>query len=325
MPENRHSPPPILHCETKVALPYPHRHCFHHSRFAQSNAGRRHRCQDDQRSPSPLWLPLSFRRYPCPTITLDWHVGRIAYRLGLTNIVGLKNRRWTLESTPAFFGAGMLSRLDTSWGVSHHSVIFYREIFGVISQSVEPSWCRESVSNGDCSLGFFYSKAVATSFSLAHRHRRGYHEIHSEEFPPLSTTSLNLNDPKAFLEIPSPRYWLLCPSVLIASLPSFTNTTFINALPPLICNHSQIWAVRSRNSNFAPQLSPATAETSAGILVQEGRVGLKILDRVLTSQWTGRTFIGAITSITIITTPFYFSVGGAILALIHTFLFVIGV
>ena len=68
----------------------------------------------------------------------------------------------------------------------------------------------------------------------------------SEEFPPLSTTSLNLKDPKAFLEIPSPRYWLLYPSVLIASLPSFTNITFINTLPPLICNHSQIWAVSCR-------------------------------------------------------------------------------
>lgn len=92
-----------------------------------------------------------------PGITLDWHIGWTLYRLGFTSIIGLENYGWFLEFTPAFFGAGMLTGLNASW--SFRELPPPRSFFSgnsdVVSQSVEPSWPGESVSNGGRHLGIF--------------------------------------------------------------------------------------------------------------------------------------------------------------------------
>ena len=90
-----------------------------------------------------------------PGITFDWHIGWTLYRLGFASIIGLENYGWILEFTPAFFGAGMLSGLNASWSFRepHSCSIFYLKVSDDISQSVEPSWHGESVSNGDLESG----------------------------------------------------------------------------------------------------------------------------------------------------------------------------
>lgn len=188
-----------------------------------------------------------------PGITFDWHIGWTLYRLGFTSIIALENYGWILEFTPAFFGAGMLSGLNASWSFreSLSRTIFHLKVSDITSQSAGPSWPGGSVSNGD--RGFFFfcvltlwppvapsliatGKAVSTPIS--------------EEFPLFSVASLSFKDPEAFLENPSPRYWLLWPGVLIMLLYSFTDI-FITVTPPLIGKHPRFWTSGSRNSNLA--------------------------------------------------------------------------
>ena len=122
-----------------------------------------------------------------PAITFDWHIGWTLYRLGFTSIIGLENYGWILEFTPAFFGAGMLSGLNASWSFRELPLCmtFCLEISDSISQSVEPYWPGESVSNGDRELKLLYSNIVVTSRSLTYRHRQGCRKAHFRGIPSL--------------------------------------------------------------------------------------------------------------------------------------------
>jgi hypothetical protein len=115
-----------------------------------------------------------------PGITFDWHIGWTLFCLGFTNIIALENYGWILQFTPAFFGAGMLSGLNASFSFRKFPscTILRSEIPDSISQSVEPSWPGESVSNGGRVFFFFHSNIVITSRSLAYRYRQGCLEAH---------------------------------------------------------------------------------------------------------------------------------------------------
>ena len=64
----------------------------------------------------------------------------------------------------------------------------------------------------------------------------------SKDYPLFTSASLNFHDPEAFLENPSPRYWLLWPGVLIMLLYSFTDV-FLNVLPSLLGKPPRVWVV----------------------------------------------------------------------------------
>ncbi|TFK32332.1 oligopeptide transporter [Crucibulum laeve] len=131
-----------------------------------------------------------------PGIIYDWHIGWTLFRLGFTSIISLENYGWFIEFTPAFFGAGMLSGLNSSWSFFGGSILAW----GIISPSI--------VKNG---------LAFGTSTS--------------EEYPLVSYFGLSFADPERYITEPSPRYWLLWPGVLIMLLYSFADVVL--SLGPL--------------------------------------------------------------------------------------------
>ncbi|KAG5634750.1 hypothetical protein H0H81_000893, partial [Sphagnurus paluster] len=137
-----------------------------------------------------------------PGVIYDWHIGWTLYRLGFTSIISLENYGWFIELTPAFFGAGMLSGLNTSWSFFGGSILAW----GIIAPSL--------VKNG-----LAFGKPI------------------SEDFPLISYLSFSIKDPLQYVTQPSPRYWLLWPGVLMMLLYSFTD--FMLSLIPIIRSMSR--------------------------------------------------------------------------------------
>jgi hypothetical protein len=265
-----------------------------------------------------------------PGVTSDWHIGWTLYRLGFTSIIELENYGWILEFTPAFFGAGMLSGLNASWsfrGSPSRGTFFFKSPH-LSFQSAELFWLGESVSSGDRDPRFLFilNSSLPVAPSLIATGKAVRRPI-SEEYPLYSITSLSFTDPEAFLENPSPRYWLLWPGVLIMLLYSFTDV-ILSVSPALVGKPST--ASKVQISTLTP--SPTAAAKTSGPINWRGwfeRGGLDpndedqtpMEDRVPTSWWTIGLLVSTIASVAILSTMFHFNVGEAILALILGFLF----
>ncbi|KAF9526157.1 OPT oligopeptide transporter [Crepidotus variabilis] len=205
-----------------------------------------------------------------PGVLYDWHIGWTLYRLGFSGMIHMENYGWILEFTPAFLGAGMLSGLNASWSFFGGSVLAW----GIIAPAL--------VKNG---------KAFGTSIS--------------DDYPLVSYIGLSFKDPGAYVEKPSPRYWLLWPGVLIMLVYSFADI-FITLIPLF-------------KQMDARSLNPVSWFRSDPDEVDEDLTPVE--DRIPLLWWTSGLAISTIGSCAILATLFHFNVGEAILSLILGFLF----
>ncbi|KAI9675061.1 MAG: hypothetical protein M1817_001467 [Caeruleum heppii] len=128
----------------------------------------------------------------CLGILWDWHFFTWFYIWGGYNnaAIHVENWGWYLEFTPAFIGSGMLVGLNVAFSFFGGSVLAW----GIIG----PALIHNGAAYGVSALGL---------------------EGDPKWNDYLSFASFNLKDPK---NMPSPRYWLLWPGVLVMIVVSFT-------------------------------------------------------------------------------------------------------
>ncbi|TFK26572.1 OPT oligopeptide transporter [Coprinopsis marcescibilis] len=206
-----------------------------------------------------------------PGIIYDWHIGWTLYRLGATGAIHLENYGWIIEFTPAFFGAGMLSGLNASWSFFGGAVLAW----GIIAPSL-----------------------VKTGLAVGIQSRRDPNVW--------SYTAMVLSD-EAYVDAPSPRYWLLWPGVFIMLVYSFADI-FVSLLPFL---------TSIRLESFK-RLDPRAWRRPSP---EEDEDETPIADRVPVLWWTLGLLTSTIVSCAILSTQFGMNVGTSLLSLILGFLF----
>ncbi|KAF9041794.1 OPT superfamily oligopeptide transporter [Hymenopellis radicata] len=216
-----------------------------------------------------------------PGMIYDWHIGWTLSRIGFTSIIALENYGWYIEFTPAFFGAGMLSGLNASLSFLGGAVLAW----GIIAPSI--------VKNG---LAFGS-------------------QPYPDTFPEIwSYMGLSFEDPDAYSNHPSPRYWLLWPGVLMMLLYSFADVMFslIPAVRSMKFNRSDVsFDINKVKTMFQNRTELADDD--------EDRTPME--DRIPFSWWSIGVFCSTVMSCAILATKFNMNVGEALLALILGFIF----
>jgi len=208
-----------------------------------------------------------------PGVLLDWHIGWTLNRIGFTSIISLDNYGWWIEFTPAFYGAGMLSGLNASWSFFGGAVLAW----GIIAPSL--------VKTGK-------------AFGIA-----------DDTFPEIVTyQALKFKTFDAYINHPSPRYWLLWPGILMMLIYSFADLAV--SLAPMFKT-----MFRPSNFNFMDRIR------NRGTVDAKDVDQTPIQDRVPFLWWSVGLVVSTIMSVALLSTQFHMNVGESLLALILGFLF----